>query len=866
MWLLKRLCLLYLYNEPICASDEMEKLLGEDGCFMDKILIYVKRESELMSSEVSAKFSENKKFMRLWDILKSSKEYMKHTCRKLQKEYYVVLLRMAINISISEAEKITVELPEWLKGEIEIQGLILHIKIEKGEAIEEEVIKTCISTGKYWLLNNYLIRQDGVAEKVLKVLEKYPFVIDDDIQLFVLYAQAVRIVKGKEESAKLLVQYKEKYAEYLEYWIEVLTISNSNENVDEFMGKWTSKELKHIFSETEEMLCELLLKHGKYDEALEIVKKFEAIQRTNIKILRMKATILMNKGHNLEALYLLNNIFEKCKKDERVIDTIMGLSIENNRPVSEEILEIAISIGSSRLLMLSAIIYEKNGKHEEAKNLMMRALLKSEGDNTDIFGNYLKIHLVENNKSSVEIEGVDINTVVILECKENQESKVYCIYENKILPEEPWLWENAVHIYVDTAIQMGLLRKKVGLDIEIEGVTYIVKDIITLDCYFFRICVDKMVSAGIAKQILVPVGDNEQSRKEMLEILKENMPEEKETFNWFEHYQDMQNMTVTLYSLKRFVNVTYVQLVLTVIEEKSIIFREIINLNNVSGNKFILSFAAMVALYKLNFPIEKIDNRDIYITESTLNEILEETDDIISRYKQEHVATMGKVDGEVFFQESVEEEKQRWMSEAVGIKQYCQRISTVNNQKDIKVDALKDIDCKDFLGICDYDAFALAINSEMILVNAEVPIMAMAKMEECEVKAIGIIDFFSEMELDASELIDYINKMIEYRFNVVVTDNVIKKLSDMYQNATGDEQDIILQKWNQCLLSTQEIEGKYKEHFISLITNIFKRLHDEERMKNPIWRCFALYVMKYNNVKMQLVINEDGEVNLEVSY
>lgn len=848
MWLIKRLCSLYLYNEPILIADEMEKLLGEDANFIDKILINTKKINELLSKGTD--ITADDLATSILHELRSRKENVLYMCHKVQKEYFVTVLRATIICSTTEADAFVSELPEWLKDDEDIQGLFLFLKIEKNEATEAEIIERCKSTGQYWLLNNYLLRQENKGIAILEVLGRNLWLIDKDFNLFILYAQAVRIEKGNTECTELLLGYKDKYKNYIEYWIEMIIMSTEDSVVDEFLEVRSSKESMSILTNSDEKACELLIGCQRYKDAMKIISRIEALGKANEKVLQMKATALMYQGYRLEALSILNTLFEEYPKEERVIDAIIGLSIENRRSISDEVLKAAISIDSSRMLMLSAVVCEENGQHEEAINLIMRALLKSQEQDINTYQNYLVIHMGDKNQSGPEVKKVDVCTSVILEDKRNKDKIVYCIYKKNVLPEEAWSWEGATHISEDRAIQMGLIRKEVGMDIILGDITYVVKEILTLDCYYFRTCMNKIVGAGIAKQILLPAGDDEQSRKEMAEVLKANIPDDGDAFKWLEHYQDMHNMTVTLFSLYKFVNVNYLQFVLVLLEDKSVIFREILNCNEVSGERYMLSFSAMVALYKLGFPIEQYKHKNIYITDSTQREILSEAEDIIARYKKDCVATMGKANGEVFFQESVEEEKQKWMGEAAGIRQYCQQIDTMNNEKDIKVEEFKDFDWKDFLGVCDYDAVAISMNTDVVLVSAEVPIMAISQIKECSVSSVGIVDFLCDMGLTAPMLINYIRKMIDCRFNIIVTDKLIKTLTALYENMTDVERDEFLLQWSECLRSVNELEDRYKENFVSLITDIFKKYHDESRMGNPIWRCFALYVMRYNNIKL----------------
>ena len=589
MWLLKRICLLYFYDENIIIANEMEKLLGEDANCIDKILIGIKKINELLSSgRVNV---EDTLFKSVLEELKNVKKYVHYMCQKLQKEYFVSVLRAIIVCSITEADEVVEEMPDWLNGDANIQDLILNLKIEKGEAKETEIIERCKSTGTYWLLNNYLIKQEEKAKTILKVLGRHKGLIGEDFHLFILYEQAVRIEKGNTESAKLLNEYKVQYQKYIEYWIEVLKISTEDAVVDEFMEIWSARESISVFPDSDVLVCELLMGHRRYKEVLKIINRIEALQKEDGKVLQIKAEALMYLGYRLEALSIFNKLFNDYTQKEQVIDAIIGLSIENKRPVSDTVLKAAISVDSSRMLMLSAVICEESGKHEESKNLIMRALLKSSNKDVNTYQNYLVIHMGDEDQNVSEVKKVDVCTTVILESKENKGKIIYCIYKKNILPEEAWGWEGAIHISEDYAIQMGLIRKEVGTDIAIGNITYTVKEILPLDCYYFRTCMNKMIGAGIAKQISLPVGEDEQSREKMIEVLKENIPDNGNEFKWLENYQDMTSMTVPLFSLQRFVNVNYLQFVIVLIEDQSVIFREILNHNEVLGKRFILSFS-----------------------------------------------------------------------------------------------------------------------------------------------------------------------------------------------------------------------------------------------------------------------------------
>ena len=109
--------------------------------------------------------------------------------------------------------------------------------------------------------------------------------------------------------------------------------------------------------------------------------------------------------------------------------------------------------------MVAAISAEQTGAHGEAMNLITKALLRSDSDNVEIFGRYIGLHLQENEKEIRTIKYSEEDTVVIMKNINTPVLFTICIYKENVLPEEPYYWNNAIHIYTETAIQKTSLRR-----------------------------------------------------------------------------------------------------------------------------------------------------------------------------------------------------------------------------------------------------------------------------------------------------------------------------------------------------------------------------------------------------------------------
>ena len=149
------------------------------------------------------------------------------------------------------------------------------------------------------------------------------------------------------------------------------------------------------------------------------------------------------------------------------------------------------------------------------------------------------------------------------------------IYRDKVLPEEPYEWESAIHIYKEYAIKLGLFRKKVGDCIEIGQNKYEITEIMPIECFLVRKCMTKMIECGLAKSFCMDQNlDNTQNK--FIEWIQENIKSQKE-FDWLEYYKDFRQMPITLYSLYKCTKLTYEQFVLAMLKEKSVVIRNMLN-------------------------------------------------------------------------------------------------------------------------------------------------------------------------------------------------------------------------------------------------------------------------------------------------
>ena len=857
-WLVRRISVIYLCNQPMPVNDEMlEKLLLNDINYIEQLYLWEKYVIGLIYMEQN-----KEEIAEIYEKLKTNKDLYMGSERLVQEKFYKLLLKTMIIGKPEEAKDIEKELPFYLKENEDVQEILMRADIYNGNVSEEQVINHCIRLKKYFLLICYLIETKKSAEDICSLLEKYDFIIEEDVQLFLFYIQTLVNRGNVEKACILLEKYKEQYKDYLEYWLQVLKITRDENCIDGILQKWFSSELKWISIQPDEELAKLLLEFEYYDAVEMLINKIETLGKMTPFVSRMKTRVLIKKGRYLDALKILMEIFEVYKSDPYVIDNIMVISLNNKRNVPEVILDAAISVGTPRLLQIVCSIYMRNGRDIEAKRLLTKALLMEEND-PSIYGMYYYTD-VRSDGTDYTRTYVDAETAVFLENKEEDETKIICIYSDDVLPYDGYEWGSAEHIYMDCAIQKGLIRKKREDTIILGNKTYTIVEIESLEVYLRRVCMKKMIDSGIMKTFTIDTReDGTLNQEKFVEWIKANTPENKNTFDWLINYKEGE-LPLPFYSLSHFTRMTQEQFIIMMLEEKNVNIREVFKNQDFSNRKYVLSFAAVIVLYKLGIPIEILISKDIIISESLKIDLKEECEKIIDDNNREHVSSMGVHDDKLFMQVTTDEEKQKWMLEAVGIKKYSEKIESKENMNDLTLESAELSDLKELIGVCDYDALAIAKREKRILVTSEIVLTQLTLFKDFSIASEGILEFLCDLNLEVLQLLDYMKKMLEYRFVIVFNKIFVNKVRNAYFIADSQKQELIATAWEEYLILINESDIEYKKQIIPVINETIRELDIIERENvDIILQKLGHYALMFNNIKLQISINENFEVEVQ---
>lgn len=860
-WLVLRIsAIIFSSSQVKNASDVITNLTEKDQTIVDKIIYFDRRAVELQCINHGDSSIAEKLYQELTNI----RTKINKLPNILQIKYFITMLRVTIQISAEKA-KVTVEnIPLQFQSNKEIELLCMQVKIMNREADLEQVVQLCVQNDQYWLFNNYLIQFKEEPARIKDIIACHKFILTKDVSVFLLYVQVISMIEGKEKGKEILKSYEKYYSNYLEYWVEKVRLCSREEANDILTYIEDNPNLSCCTSQAKVWLIQLLYDFERYEDVLNEIEREEAYYELPIELIHIKAMALLKFKKEIEALDAFGTLFTMGLNKDEIIFYLLALSNKNNREVDEHVLTSAEKSISAEVLLCLSNYYERHQNFALAERLLLRSMFYSDNKLIDVYGHYIRLHNIIKQSKTVECNISDINTVVRL-VSENDDAieLVYCILDSDVLPEEPFDWEGRYHIYKDTAIKMGLYRKKVGDVVVVDNTKLTVVELLSLDCFLFRISMQKLIDAGAVKCIYMPVDDQknfdiEAFKKELLE----NIGEQNDEQQWLTFYKDMSAVPVTIFFAKQFVSVNYLHLTLTLLRDTNIIMREFANKTIPDDNQFILSFTTIIALHELGFDIEDCPV-DLLISASSLKEIDIEAEQIVSDNSREHVASMGVHDGQLYFNESSEEAKQAIMQNAVAVKAFAHKFRTVDNNKDFEMADDPQFDCKEFFGICDYDTLATAVEHQYTLVAFEAVISAFSNFSGIDAKSVGIADFIAMVCDKPSRLVEYTQKMLEFRFMLPFTSATIKKLCALYEDLLEQDKVAVYKKWEETL-SLPLHDEKYKTIIAEQARKVYLQTYEMVDSRCPIWRLFTKYTLQYLGYKFQYYVNSNGRIAIDL--
>ena len=776
-------------------------------------------------------------------------------CKKLRGFYYSVLVKAYLVMNkTDEAEQYV---PEDLMQERPISDYVYAIKIEKRQVGLTEVYDYSVRNETYWLLNNYFVLHKNMKE-LIDFCREHEEIFEKDWSLFFMYQGALKVLGLDDERRFQLKKHTNELNNVYEYWNELLDLFDSKENRKLFVEACSDGKMTCMFNNSKYLLIERLINFHEYSLAEEYVVKYEKIGEEGFNIKKYKAIILQGKKNDVEALKWYREAFEDNSADEFVIDSLITLSLVNKRKVSKEVVDAAIKADTSRLHMLAAACYLNDGDISRAENENIRAILMSGEGYSPAFGQYINISTSKQNNEVIKITRIEAATAAC--CKKSDDSQRWlCVYQDCLLPSSPYIWNGDYHVDIDDAARLRYLRKNVGDKIIIDNSSYVITKIMPLDCYLFRTCMAKMAQNGFAKEVAIPVRNGKMDVSVFTEMISQNTPDERHSVDWLEQYNNIQDIPLPLYTYKEFTRLTYFQFVDSIFSSTDYFVRQIVHEAKVA-EKYIISFSALVVLYKIGYPAEKIREAGGAIMESALVQADLDAAEVIKKYNRDTVASVGVFDGKLFCNEVDGVGKEYWLKEAGEFKKYCKAIASVKSDQDLSGDFFSDFDSKELFGICDYDAIAFVQHhEEYSLVTIEAILASLSQNELVNLNIISVSDWLVEQKIAVEELIGYLKVLLNGGCLISVTKNVIRYISCEVLKKDSESKKRIYWMWNDLLGSIDKYPNKQKTVFIQAMSEILVSFDNEARnIDKGIFQILTKNILLLRKQKIEAFSDEEG--------
>jgi hypothetical protein len=860
-WLIDQILIIYLYKQSGYSINIIEEKAGESESWLSTLLFWEKKIEAILYEDISEYNKE--RISEIEEKMLLGKELYRELADDIKEIYYSLILKTSILMQDGNDEIIEKEIPEKLKEKKKIKESLIVNKIAKNQIDFSELYAYCNSISEYWLLINYIVNKEK-SDEIVKIISKHIELIEKLPAIFFIYTGSLLDLEKQDEVVVLLNKYKEYYSGYYDYWDIYLSVDKSEDIKCSFIEKSRKNELRFFNRQSEYSIVERLLFFKQYELAKMYIRRLEVQQGETSRIIKYKAFIMCGYNKNIDALELFKKIFPENSTNEQVIDKIITLSLLMKRKVDSKYIEAANNLRTPRMYLLAAEGYASNGNIIDARRNNIKALLSWDDFRNPAFGQYLKFNIHNEERDNQNIEKVGRKTAVYLKEVSDKNEIVYCIHDDKILPECPYIWNGDKHVYIENAAKIGIYKKRKNDIVTIDEKKYKIVDIQSMDTYFARLCFENIVKSGAAKAITTEVVDGKLNVESFIEQFKEIVGDEKEKKDWLKEYNDINEIAYPLFSLKKFYNATYTQFIDAVLTEKIYFIREIPIHSEMKNDKFILTFAVLMILKKIGISTEFICEHNTYIPESMQLQIDNDVTKMIEEYSQDLVASMAVYDDKIVRNEASDEDKDKWLQESGKFKDFADNLNTILNVHNLNNQALDSIDLIGLFGIPDYDAISICENSEYALVSVEAIISSIKNTNDIDVNVVSITSWLIWCNIPVITLINYVYKLLKLGCLSAVTEEFIIFVIDNFEKENDEERRKILKQLDKLFMEYNLVCADFQEYAIQILNIVFSNVVKkvDNPAFNPIIRLLMYDLLKLQNLRMEYRIKENGGYEL----
>ena len=856
---IKNLQIIYIFGKGILGVAKVIDNIGvRESNFIVELLSDTRHYEDSIitcESETEARKLSSALFEKLWG---EKNKYVK-TCKELQVIYWRILLQAASVSNNNRVNDIVSNIPEVIKEEL--AESIFLARFENGEDISnKEVIDIWNKTKKPRIMIPYFAKTS--ADNAKQLISEISDIMQNP-ELVIVYIETY-LKEDRYDEAKLLIrQYEVLCNGHAEFLVDKIQVFHDEEDVKVLVEKWNNRQLSYITNQTDIAIAHLLFDWKKYEMCLNVLRSLELKGFVNHKLKKLRAFSLINTDRTVEGLSILNELIPECREDKAVVGNILNCSLGLQREISEEVLLAAEEINTPEINLYLAVAYERRGDIASAKKTYWKSLLFNKNAKSKVYGTYW-FFSTNHIKGNGEVEISDENTCIIADEVDGNRRVSLGILSKEYSESEPNL-DDLFIVQTANAIKRGWIGKKVGAVIEYESIQYNIVQIKTMDARFSEYCLGKMIDYDNVKVLSVPQdSEPEKMREYFVNFLKENSFGNNKIQDLIKDYKDLSKVPLSLFSLSQSLRPNYIVLVYEFLKDPSLLIREWIDYDNdvacINEEGYILSFSSLILLFLLDVPVEMLIDNNVYLPKSTVLELRDEKDKVISEKKRDGGGTVAVVDDQLQFFVNSDDSKQELMKYVTELLEYAEKIPTVDNKKDFSLNNIPESQLRLLLGTSDLDAISICKTENYALISFEIFLVELNLLAGN--KSITPLAYINSIEKDDSGLIGYLNKMVQFHMM-----NILNK--DIYERIAKSTASGITEEWNQYIGMIDQQDGNYKnwikEHF-ALVGQKYQQNRGEDQTINDIEKIFTveLYKLLEREVHYSMDTLHDEKGNLVI--
>lgn len=862
-WLSKQVLAIYLYKmNQVSSAAALESVLDASTSWFSMLILFDQKIDAIAFAGEDPDFRD--KVLAIKKKLECKKTVFDGLSNDIRAVYYSLIIKASLILEEENSDDLLKTIPVEIQVLNPAREFIYAIQIKKNNVSFDELYSFCKDNNSYWLMANYVVsnRDD---DGIIATIEEHIELIRISPQVFFIYTEGLIHNKQKDAALRVLNENRDIFQKYFEYWNSYLKLDNSDKVRNQFIELCRNDCLIYGNGHSACLLIERLLNFKEYDLAEKYNNQLSFHKSYLDSVKKYQAYILAGRRRLVDALKLFKESYDVFYNDDSILQEILVISIKIKRRIAEKYIQEAERKKNPNLVVLAAGAYATNGNFIEAHRCNRYALFLNDDCHNPAFNQFFGLYTKDKREDVKEYHTVEKNTVVILQSGSGEIVR-YCIHEDKELPESPYTWNGDTHIYVNDAASLNIYRKRIDDNVIIQGITYKIIHIEALNSYILGVCFEKVVRNGSAKAIVSTVEEGKVDKESFAAQFTEYISDAKDRVDWISQYNNFDDIALPLFSIKKFYGATctYSQFLEMIIEEPRSCIRELEFESKNKNNRYILSFTSFMLLKRIGVSTSFINENNTYITESTLIQVREDSSEIISRYAQDMVASMGLYDGKIFKVEDKEETKEKWIKEAGDLCNYAEKINTVINDKDWKASEFDEVDVSDIIGIPDYDAISLGQSGTYTIIGTESMAVGLVLNDSIEGDVISITDWLIKSSAHMEFVLDCVKKLIQVGCIFSLTPQLVLNLIDEFDKAEKERKTSLLKAWNGLFDVYDNLNENFKTYGLESIRRTYISIIEQfgKPVNNEILQIMFENLLSLYRIRRSARRNDNGEIEM----